>query len=105
MPTNSSPSRDKDIKEFDEPIAEFFLKNDNYGQDDSEKKTFTDLVIIELKRDGHQPSPILPKLLQLRIHPHGFSKYCIGSALTNDSLRRNRIKPRLHSIDKFLNQK
>ena len=64
-----------------------------------------DLVIIELKRDGHQPSPILPKLLQLRIHPHGFSKYCIGSALTNDSLRRNRIKPRLHSIDKFLNQK
>ena len=64
-----------------------------------------DLVIIELKRDGHQPSPILPKLLQLRIHPHGFSKYCIGSALTNDSLRRNRIKPRLHSIDKFLNSK
>ena len=46
-----------------------------------------DIVIIELKRDGLKPSPILPKLLELRIHPHGFSKYCIGSALTNDDLR------------------
>ena len=61
-----------------------------------------DIVIIELKRDGLKPSPILPKLLELRIHPHGFSKYCIGSALTNDDLRRNRIKPRLHSIERFL---
>ena len=60
------------------------------------------LVIIELKRDGLQPSPILPKLLQLRIHPHGFSKYCIGSALTNENLRRNRIKPRLHSVEKII---
>ena len=58
------------------------------------------LVVIELKRDGLQPSPILPKLLQLRLFPHGFSKYCIGSALTNSSLRRNRIKPRLHSVEK-----
>ena len=63
-----------------------------------------DLVIIELKRDGHQPSPILPKLLQLRIHPHGFSKYCIGSALTNEALRRNRFKPRLHYVQKLLNE-
>ena len=61
-------------------------------------------VIIELKRDGHQPSPILPKLLQLRIHPHGFSKYCIGSALTNEALRRNRFKPRLHYVQKLLNE-
>ena len=63
-----------------------------------------DIVIIELKRDGLQPSPILGKLLDLRIFPHGFSKYVIGSALTNDELRRNRIKPRLHSILKKLNQ-
>ena len=27
-----------------------------------------DIVIIELKRDGLKPSPILPKLLELRIH-------------------------------------
>ena len=62
------------------------------------------IVVIELKRDGLMPSPILPLLSQLRIHPHGFSKYCIGSALTNDELRRNRIKPRLHSIEKILSK-
>lgn len=62
-----------------------------------------ELVVIELKRDGLQPSPILPLLTKLRIHPHGFSKYCIGSALTNADLRRNRIKPRLHSVEKLLN--
>ena len=62
-----------------------------------------ELVVIELKRDGLQPSPILPLLTKLRIHPHGFSKYCIGSALTNADLRRNRIKPRLHSVEKKLN--
>ena len=62
-----------------------------------------EFVVIELKRDGLQPSPILPLLTKLRIHPHGFSKYCIGSALTNADLRRNRIKPRLHSVEKILN--
>ena len=61
-----------------------------------------DIVVIELKRDGLQPSPILGMLCQLRIHPHGFSKYCIGSAFTNDNLRRNRIKPRLRSVEKIL---
>jgi hypothetical protein len=69
-----------------------------------EQRAMGDLVIIELKRDGNQPSPILGKLCDLHIHPHGFSKYCIGSALTNDSLRRNRIKPRLRSIQKIMGQ-
>ncbi len=76
------------------------LRFHNIATDQS--RHMDDIVIIELKRDGLKPSPILPKLLELRIHPHGFSKYCIGSALTNDDLRRNRIKPRLHSIERFL---
>ena len=59
------------------------------------------LAIIELKRDGLQPSPILPMLRELRIHPGGFSKYCIGEALTNPSLRINRLKPRLQKLKKI----
>lgn len=59
------------------------------------------LAIIELKRDGLQPSPILPMLRELRIHPGGFSKYCIGEALTNPSLRTNRLKPRLQQLKKI----
>ena len=60
------------------------------------------IVIIELKRDGRVASPILTLLNQLRIKPLGFSKYCIGSALTNSDLQCNRLKPRLHSIDRIL---
>ncbi len=59
------------------------------------------LAIIELKRDGLKPSPILGMLRKLRIHQSGFSKYCIGEALTNPSLRINRMKPRLQKIKKF----
>jgi hypothetical protein len=63
----------------------------------------TGLAIIELKRDGLQPSPILGMLRELRIKPSGFSKYCMGSALTNPSLKRNNFKERLHLIERLLN--
>jgi len=59
------------------------------------------LAIIELKRDGLKPSPILGMLRELRIHQSGFSKYCIGEALTNPDLRINRMKPRLQKIMKI----
>ena len=64
----------------------------------------TGLAIIELKRDGLQPSPILDRLLELRIKPCGFSKYCMGSALTNPSLNRNYFKERLRLVELFLSQ-
>ena len=62
----------------------------------------TGLVIIELKRDGLQHSPILGMLRELRIKPSGFSKYCMGSALTNPSLKRNNFKERLLLISRLL---
>jgi hypothetical protein len=63
------------------------------------------LVIIELKRDGLVFSPVLEMLRKLRIHPHGFSKYCMGAAMTNDQLLVNRFKPKLHDVDKILRTK
>lgn len=64
----------------------------------------TGLVIIELKRDGRTESPIAGMLRQLRIMPSGFSKYCMGMALTNPDLPTNRFKPRLRMIYKMLNK-
>ena len=61
-----------------------------------------DLVIIELKRDGLVSSPVLDMLRQLRIHPHGFSKYCMGSALTNPQLPTNRFKRKLIEVRKII---
>ena len=64
----------------------------------------TGLVIIELKRDGLQPSPILGMLRELRIKPCGFIKYCMGSALTNPSLKRNNFKERLRLVENCLQE-
>ena len=67
------------------------------------EKDMGSLVIIELKRDGLQPSPVLEMLRQLRIQPHGFSKYCMGSALTGrDHLSVNRFKRKLIEVNKLL---
>jgi len=66
-------------------------------------KDMGNLVIIELKRDGRVPSPVLEMLRQLHIHPHGFSKYCMGSALTNPQLPCNRFKRKLIEIKKIVN--
>ncbi|MBQ7471116.1 MAG: polyphosphate polymerase domain-containing protein [Prevotella sp.] len=60
------------------------------------------LVIVELKRDGLCYSPVLAMLNELRIHPHGFSKYCMGSALTNHHLKVNRFKRKLIEVRKIL---
>ncbi len=60
-------------------------------------------VIIELKRDGLVYSPVLEMLRQLRIHPHGFSKYSMGEALTNPKLRVNRFKEKLHYVERIIN--
>ena len=77
---------------------DFGLHFHNYQTDCD--KDMDDAVIIELKRDGRAPSPILPLLRTLRIKPSGFSKYCIGSVVTNEGLRVNRFKKRLIKIGK-----
>ena len=60
-----------------------------------------DLVIIELKRDGNVFSPVLDILRQLRIKASGFSKYCIGSVITNSALKHNLFKSKLVSVGKL----
>ena len=69
-----------------------------------ETKDMGELVVIELKRDGLVFSPVLEMLRQLRIQPHGFSKYCMGSALTGqDHLSVNRFKRKLIEVGKLVN--
>ena len=67
------------------------------------RKEMGPLVIIELKRDGLVFSPVLEMLRQLHIHPHGFSKYCMGAALTNENLPVNRFKQKLRDVEKIVN--
>ena len=67
-----------------------------------EDKDVGPLVIVELKRDGLVYSPVLQMLRQLRIHPHGFSKYCMGAAMTNDQLPVNLFKEKLTDVRRIL---
>lgn len=75
-----------------------------YNYETELEETMGQAVIIELKRDGRVHSPILPLLRELRIHQNGFSKYCIGSVITNPNLRVNNFKAKLHDIQKKINR-
>ncbi len=59
------------------------------------------IVIIELKRDGNVYSPILSILRDLHIHPTGFSKCCIGMAMTDPGLKQNNFKEKLRLLRKI----
>ena len=59
-----------------------------------------DVVVIELKRDGNSESQLLRYLRDLRVTQGSFSKYCMGMALTDPSLKSNRFKPRLRLLRK-----
>ncbi len=68
-----------------------------------ESKTFSNLVIVELKRDGNVPSIMTKIMLANRVHPMKISKYCIGTALTTPNLKVNRFKDKIRRIEKKIN--
>ncbi len=59
------------------------------------------LVVVELKRDGLTYSPVKEMLRKLHIHSSSFSKYCMGCAITDSTLRQNRFKQRIRRISKY----
>jgi hypothetical protein len=80
---------------------DFNLRFHNFLSGD--KKELQHITIIELKRDGNVFSPSLDIFRKLRIKRSGFSKYCMGCALTNKNLKRNNFKERLNLIKKLEN--
>ncbi|MCQ2256478.1 MAG: polyphosphate polymerase domain-containing protein [Bacteroidaceae bacterium] len=74
-----------------------FETNNDHGTDQ--------LVIIELKRDGNVFSPVCNLLRDIHVHPTGFSKCCIGMALTDPSLKQNNFKPKLRNLEKINGRK
>ena len=62
-------------------------------------------MIIELKQDGRADSEMKDILLRHRVKPVRVSKYCIGTTLTDDSVKHNRFKPKIRTIEKVIHQK
>jgi hypothetical protein len=60
------------------------------------------LVIAEVKMDNQsQSSPFLAQMREQKIHPQGFSKYCIGVAMIYDQVKKNSLKPKMMRIQKI----
>ena len=63
-----------------------------------------DLVIIEWKHDAmSSKSQLKPLLRELRIQESGFSKYIMGMAMTDLTLRQNRLKKKIRIIENLIN--
>jgi len=60
------------------------------------------LMILELKQDGWQHSDFRDILMDLRIKQMAFSKYCMGTVLTNPDVKYNRFKRRWTLINKLI---
>jgi hypothetical protein len=63
---------------------------------------FENLMILELKQNNLQRSDFRDILLRLRIRPCSFSKYCIGTFLTHPGVKYNRMKNKMHVINKLI---
>ena len=63
------------------------------------------LVIMELKRDGRCESFFQKALFELRVKPLSISKYCIGRALTDKTLKQNRFKKKIIKLEKLKKQR
>lgn len=64
------------------------------------------LLVIEVKHEVGAPmSDIERALHDLHVLPRRMSKYCIGTALTDPTAKKNRFKPKLLHINKIMNNK
>lgn len=66
------------------------------------QKDFENLLVLELKQDGWQRSDFRDILMKMRIKKNSFSKYCIGTVMTNNQVKYNRFKGRLARINKIV---
>jgi len=69
------------------------------------KASLEDAVIIELKQSGHAGSRMKEILLERRVKPVRISKYCIAETLTDPSVKSNRFKVKVRTIEKTINKK
>ena len=58
------------------------------------------MTIVEIKQDGNTTSTAKEILLGLRVKPMRISKYCLGTALTVEGIKRNRMLQKIRNIEK-----
>ena len=72
--------------------------NFSNGQNEYE---LSNIVIVEVKQDRSSISEFMKELHNSRIQPFGISKYCLGVILFNESIKYNRFKKNLLTLNKL----
>jgi hypothetical protein len=61
------------------------------------------LVVVEVKTGSKvNSSPFLTEMELRRIHPQGFSKYCMGISLLCDNVKKNEMKEKILLVEKMI---
>lgn len=89
---------DKDMTERLTIDLGISFKNHKNGRETS----LPQIAVVELKREGQKPSFALDVLKNHRIQRASFSKYCMGCALTDTTLKQNRFKPKIRAVQKII---
>jgi beta-xylosidase len=69
----------------------------------NKERKIENLVIIELKQEGRCSSTFKKIMLDYPIYEKSFSKYCIGTVVTNPIIKSNNFKSRIRFIEKKVN--
>lgn len=62
----------------------------------------TNLVIAEVKQEKKSPSVFLGAMKKFRIREGSISKYCMGVAVTNKTIKKNNFKEKLISLNNII---
>lgn len=63
------------------------------------------VAIAEVKQAGiNRHSDFIQQMRALRVHPTGFSKYCMGVAYLYDGVKHNNFKAKLGLLDKLIRE-
>ena len=70
----------------------------------SEKAVSLDNVaVVEVKMDSNnRGSAFLSQMRKQKIHPSGFSKYCLGVSMLYDNVKKNNMKPKILMVNKMM---
>jgi hypothetical protein len=65
----------------------------------------SNLVIAEVKQDKRATSPFIHVMKKHHLREGGFSKYCLGMALTNNTVKKNNFKKKLIRLKHILHDR
>jgi hypothetical protein len=63
------------------------------------------LAVVEMKKPAFSHHSLFNSMVkQMNIHPEGFSKYCTGSAILKNELKKNMVKPKILLLNRIKNE-